>query len=71
MFGRADSIDRETAKAMKMAGATEFSSASSQETLNTAADDRRYCRKARHAVEAAGSAGLEQVRSSSWVIWRN
>jgi anaerobic magnesium-protoporphyrin IX monomethyl ester cyclase len=59
-LGRADSIDRETAKAMKMAGCDRifFGIESGNDSILRLMNKKITAEKARHAVEAAGSAGL-------------
>ncbi|MGD0951959.1 MAG: radical SAM protein [Methanotrichaceae archaeon] len=59
-LGRADSIDLETAKAMKMAGCDRifFGIESGNDSILRLMNKKITAEKARHAVEAAGSAGL-------------
>ena len=59
-LGRADSIDRETAKAMKVAGCDRifFGIESGNDSILRLMNKKITTKKARLAVEAAGSAGL-------------
>lgn len=60
-LGRVDSIDNETAKAMKMAGCNRifFGIESGNDSILQLMKKKITAKKARLAVEAAGSAGLE------------